>query len=88
MTEEAAVREIIAEAIDRTDHETRAPENHAIGIDNEWVSDWGAWLADAVRIALAENGYRIVYDPLEAVNDMKTWPDEIRRAMGVKSAPS
>lgn len=74
--------EIIAEAIDRTDRETNAPEGYANEIENDDVSDWGAWLADAVLAALAEHGYDIVYDPLNAAKDMKTWPRYVRRENG------
>ena len=77
-------REVIAEAIDRIDHGSRAPEGYANDIENEWVSDWGAWLADGVLIALAEAGYDVVYDPLNAVKDFKTWPRDVRRFLGVR----
>lgn len=74
--------EIVAEVIDRVDHETRAPDGYADILHNDNISDWGAWLADHVLTALAEHGFDIVHNPLEAVKDMKTWPQDVRKAHG------
>jgi len=83
MSNRDTLREAIAEAIDKIDHESRPPEGYANGINNEWISDWGLWIADGVLMAMAEAGFNVVFDPVEAVKDMKTYPHPVRRANGI-----
>jgi hypothetical protein len=56
------IREIIARAIQEAD-DGRCPEGYADRAgygDHDWISDWGAFLADRVRADLLQTGFAIV----------------------------
>lgn len=74
---------ILATAIEDADNR-RCPDGYADVQDNEDVSDWAVFLADAALIALAENGFNIAHDPIEAVKDFKTWPQPDRIRLGAR----
>lgn len=61
MTEEQLVREAVAFAIEHGDN-TSIPVGYADKNgwpDDDWLSDWGAFMADHVLKELYERGYRI-----------------------------